>query len=121
VREESPTCQSHDGSTNGSAAGKPTRPCQPCGEQVPCTTPRGTPCTTTIPAVLWDLRGVSRHRIACLWRVAAQAGLNGIRAFALAHSAQPEPPGKTLVLQLDALWQYLKKQRQKRWIGPALD
>jgi insertion element IS1 protein InsB len=61
------------------------------------------------------------HRIAFLLRVSAQSVLNWIRTFAKAHGEKPEPAGQTIVLQLDEMWHYLKRKRQKLWIWKALD
>jgi hypothetical protein len=61
------------------------------------------------------------HRIAFLLRVSAQAVLNWIRALAKEYKEKPEPTGRTIVLELDEMWHYVKKKRQKLWIGKALD
>jgi len=74
-----------------------------------------------INAVLWYLSGISMNRIAFLLQVSVQAVLNWIRTFAKAHEEKPEPTGKTIVLELDEMWHYLKKKRQKLWIWKALD
>jgi hypothetical protein len=54
-------------------------------------------------------------------RVSAQSVLNWIRAFAIANYEKPEPTGRTIVLELDEMWHYVKKKRQKLWIWKALD
>jgi insertion element IS1 protein InsB len=116
-----PRCQSERLIKNGSAAGKPKKQCKQCGYQFTRTTPRGKPLTTKINTVLWYLSGVSMHRIAFLLRVSAQSVLNWIRACAKAHYEKPEPTGKIIVLELDEMWHYVKKKRQKLWIWKALD
>ena len=116
-----PQCQSDRLVNNGSVAGKPKKLCKRCGFQFTRTTPRGKPLTTKINAVLFYLSGISMHRIAFLLRVSAQSVLNWIRTFAKAHEEKPEPAGKTIVLQLDEMWHYLKRKRQKLWIWKALD
>jgi insertion element IS1 protein InsB len=116
-----PQCQSDRLVNNGSVAGKPKKLCKQCGFQFTRTTPRGKPLTTKINAVLWYLSGVSMHRIAFLLQVSAQAVLNWIRAFATAHYEKPAPTGKTIVIELDEMWHYVKKKRQKLWIWKALD
>src|SRR2546426_7296571 len=107
-----PQCQSDRLVNNGSVAGTPTKFCKPCGLQFTRTMPRGKPLT---------LRGISMHRIAFLLQVSVQAVLNWIRTFAKEHEEKPEPTGKTIVLELDEMWHYLKKKRQKLWIWKALD
>ena len=47
--------------------------------------------------------------------------LNWIRTFAKEHEEKPEPTGKTIVLELDEMWHYLKKKRRTLWIWKALD
>jgi IS1 family transposase len=61
------------------------------------------------------------HRIACLLQVSAQAVLTWIRAIAKDYDEKPEPTGRTIVLQRDAMWHYLRKKRCKLWIWKALD
>jgi insertion element IS1 protein InsB len=116
-----PQCQSDRLVNNGSAAGKPKKLWQQCGYQFTRTTPRGKPLAMKVHAVLLYLSGISMHRIAFLVRVSAQSVLNWIRAFATAHYAKPEPMGRPIVLQLDEMWHYVKKKRQKLWIWKALD
>ena len=116
-----PPCQSDRLVNNGSAAGKPKKQCQQCGYQFTRTTPRGKPLTTKINAVLLYLSGISMNRIAFLLRVSAQAVLNWIRTFAQKYQEKPEPTGRSIILELDELWHYVKKKRQKLWIWKALD
>jgi hypothetical protein len=61
------------------------------------------------------------NRIALLLRVSAQAVLIWIRDYAKDFYEKPEPTGRTIVLQLDEMGHYLKKQRCKLWIWKALD
>src|SRR5262249_46435527 len=97
----------------GSAAGKPKKQCKQCGHQLTRTTPRGKPRAMKINAVLWYLSGVSMNRIAFLLRVSAHAGLTWIRTWAQRYQEKPEPPGRTIVLELDAMWHSLKTKRHK--------
>jgi hypothetical protein len=64
---------------------------------------------------------MSMHRIAFLLRVSAQAVLTWIRDIAKDYDEKPEPTGRTIVLQRDAMWHYLRKTRHKLWIWKALD
>jgi insertion element IS1 protein InsB len=116
-----PRCQSERLVKNGSAAGKPKKQCKQGGHQFTRTTPRGKPLAVKINAVLWYLSGVSMNRIAFLLRVSAQAVLTWIRDLATDYYEKPEPTGRTIVLQLDEMWHYLKKKRHKLWIWKALD
>ena len=116
-----PQCQSDRLVNNGSAAGKPKKPCQPCGYQFTRTTPRSQPLTTKINAVWLYLRGISMHRIACRLRVSAQAVLNWIRTFVQQFQEQPEPTGRSMILERDELWHSVKQKRQQLWIWKAFD
>jgi insertion element IS1 protein InsB len=116
-----PKCQSDRVIRNGSAAGKPKKQCKQCGYQFTRTTPRGKPLAMKVNAVLWYLSGISMNRIACLLRVSAQAVLTWIRDLATDYYEKPEPTGRTIVLQLDEMWHYLKKKRHKLWIWKAVD
>jgi insertion element IS1 protein InsB len=116
-----PQCHSDRVIKNGSAAGKPKKQCKQCGYQFTRTTPRGKPLPTKINAVLLSLSGISMNRIAFLLRVSAQAVLTWLRTFARQYEEKPEPTGRTIVLELDEMWHYLKKKRQKLWIWKALD
>jgi insertion element IS1 protein InsB len=114
-----PRCQGERLVKNGSAAGKPKKQCKQCGYQFTRTTPRGKPLAVKISAVLWYLSGVSMNRIAFLLRVSAQAVLTWIRDVATDYYEKPELTGRTIVLQLDEMWHYLKNKRHKLW--KALD
>jgi insertion element IS1 protein InsB len=116
-----PKCHSDRLVNNGSAAGKPKKRCKGCGYQFTRTTSRGKPLITKIHAVLWYLSGLSLNRIAFLSRVSAQSVLNWIRAFAQEHYEKPRPTGSIIVIELDEMWHYLKKKRQKLWIWKAFD
>jgi len=65
---------------------------------------------TTINAVLWYLRGMSMYRIVFLLRVSTQAVLTWIRALATDYDETPEPTGRTIILQRDEMWHYLKNK-----------
>jgi insertion element IS1 protein InsB len=116
-----PQCQGERLVKNGSAAGKPKKRCKQWGFQFTRTTPRGKPLATKIKAVLWYLRGLSMPRLAFLLRVSPQAVLAWIRDLATASYEKPEPTGRTIVLQLDEMWHYLKNKRGKLWIWKALN
>ena len=106
---------------NGSAAGKPKKRGKQCGDPFTRTTPRGKPLATKINAVLWYLRGMSMPRLAFRLRVSTPAVLTWIRDLATDYDEKPEPTGRTIVLQLDEIWHYLKNKRGKLWIWKALD
>ena len=106
---------------HGAAAGKPQKQGTQCGPQCPRTTPRGKPRATKMNAVLWYWSGRSMNRIAFLLRVSAQAVLTWLRDVAPAYNAKPEPSGRTLVLERDERWHYLKTKRSPLGLGKALE
>jgi hypothetical protein len=69
--------------------------------------------------VLLSLSGLSLHRIAFLLHVSAQSVLNWIRAFAREHEQKPEPTGRIIILERDAMWHYRKKERCQLWMWKA--
>src|SRR5919106_6495850 len=105
-----PRCHKDHVIKNGSVNGKPKKQCKACSYQFTRATPRGKPLLTKINALLWYLSGMSMNRIAFLCRVSAQSVLNWIRAFAKEHDEKLEPTGRTIVLELDEMWHYLKKK-----------
>ena len=124
--QKCPRCHSEQVVPNGSAAGKPKKRCKPCGYQFTRTTPRGKPLQTKMLAVLLYLSGLSMNRIATLCDVSAQAVLNWIRAFAHAHYEKPQPDGAVVILELDEMWHYVKKNGTssgsgKRWMLVQVD
>jgi transposase len=60
--------------------------------------------------VLFYLSGISVNHIACLLRVSALSVLNWIRAFAKEHDEKPDPTGRTIILELEEMWRYIKKK-----------
>jgi insertion element IS1 protein InsB len=116
-----PQCQGERLVKHGSAAGKPQKRCKQCGDQFTRTTPRGKPLATKSNAVLWYLSGMSMHRMAILLRVSTQAVLTWSRDLATAYYEKPEPTGRTIVLQRDAMGHSLKHKRGKLWMWKALD
>jgi insertion element IS1 protein InsB len=64
---------------------------------------------------------MSMHRMAFLLRVSAPAVRTWIRDCAKDSDDKPEPTGRTIVLERDAMWHSLPKKRHKLWIWKALD
>src|SRR5262249_10719864 len=106
-----PRCDGEQVVPNGSAAGKPQKRCKPYSYQFTRTTPRGTPLQTTILAVLLYLSGLSINRVATVCNVSAQAVLNWIRALAHEPYEQLKPHASAVILELDAMWDDVKRNR----------
>ena len=105
-----PKCNSSDLRKNGYARGKPRRQCKNCCYQF--TRADGKPKK---PAALYNLAivlylsGLSMNRIAGLCGVSAQSILNWIRKAAIESYEKPAPTSKAIVMELDEMWHYVKK------------
>jgi transposase len=60
-------------------------------------------------AVFLYCHGVSMNALGKMFGVRASSVLQWIRRFAMEHSAKPEAVGKAIILELDEMWQFLKK------------
>jgi IS1 family transposase len=60
------------------------------------------------------------NAIAKILRASPSTILQWIRDFANQHAQPPEPQTDAVVLELDEMWHYLKKKKQKLWIWKAL-
>src|SRR4029453_1395960 len=87
--------------------------CRGCGYQFTRTTPRGRPLWQKSLAVFLYGHGVSMNALGKIFGVRASSVLQWIRRFATEHAAKPEPVGKTIVLEVDEMWHFLKKKRHK--------
>jgi hypothetical protein len=77
-------------------------------------------------AVLLYMSGLSMHRIATLRGVSAQAVLNWIRTFAHEHDEKPKSDGTAVIVELDEMWNDVKKSGPssgsgKRWMLVQVD
>ena len=61
------------------------------------------------------------NALAKMFGVWASTILTWIRHYAADHAEKPAPSGKAIVLEIDAMWHFLKKKRRKLWIWKALD
>ncbi len=117
-----PYCQSEHLIKNGSSYGVPKWKCKDCGRQTSFKPPRGEPAWKKDTAVLLYTLGLSMNAIAQQLGVSTPSILNWIRAHAATHAPRPHPqPGEeVVVMAVDELWHFLKKEH-KLWIWPAFD
>ena len=76
-------------------------------------TERGKPLWMKLDAVLLYLGGMSMNAIANHLNVSTQAILNWIRDFAKLNQEKPVP-GTAVVVELDELWHFIEKKKNKR-------
>jgi transposase len=104
----------------GKARGKPRWLCRGCGYQFTCTTPRGRPLWQKSLAIFLYYRGVSMNALGKMFGVWASTILTWIRRYAADHSEKPAPNGKAIVLELDEMWHFLKKNGANSGSGRLL-
>jgi transposase-like protein len=96
----------------GKARGNQRGLCRGCGDQFTRSTLRGRPLWQTSLAVFLYGHGVSMNALGKMFGVWASTILTGIRRDAADHAETPAPSGKTVVLELDEMWPFLKKTVQ---------
>jgi transposase len=104
----------------GKARGKQRWLCRGCGYQFTCTTPRGRPPWQKSLAVFLYGHGVSMNALAKMFGVWASTILTWIRHYAADHAEKPAPSGRAIVLELDEMWHFLKKNDANSGSGKLL-
>jgi transposase len=103
-------CGSGEHIKNGLMRGKQRYRCKGCGLNFTDTPPRGKPLAMKITAVLLYVSGLSMNRTAKLLGVSTPTVQTWIEQLAKAYASRPEPQqGRALVIELDEMWHYLKK------------
>ena len=93
----------------GKIGGKQRWRCRGCGYQWTRTTPRGRPLWQKSLAVFLYCHGVSMNALGKMFGVRTSSVLKWIRRYATAHAVKPEPVGNAIIVELDEMWHYLKK------------
>ena len=91
--------------------------CRGCGFQFTRTTPRGKPIWQKSLVVFLYCHGVSMNALAKMFQVQTSSILKWIRKFAKEHYEKPEPKGKAIVMELDEMWHYIKKNGRNSGYG----
>ena len=117
-----PRCQHSHFVKNGCVNSRQRYKCKVCHYQWTRTTPRGCPPEQKTLAVLLYCHGISMNAISKLFQVSATAVLKWIRTSAQKLAPKPTlSPGTRVVLELDEIWHYIGKKKNKLWIWKALD
>jgi transposase len=104
----------------GKARGTQRWLCRGCGYQFTRTTPRGRPMWQKSLAVFLYCHGLSMNALGKMFGVRASSVLKWIRHFAMEHAAKPEPVGKAIILEVDEMWHFLKKNGTNSGSGKLL-
>jgi transposase len=91
--------------------------CRACGYQFTRITPRGRPLWQKSLAVFLYYYGVSMNALSKMFGVHTSSVLKWIRRYATTYGAKPEPTGKAIVLELDEMWHFLKKNARSSGSG----
>ena len=103
-------CGSGEHVKNGFMRGKQRYRCKACGLNFTDTPPRGLPLAMKVTAVLLYVSGLSMNRTAKLLGVSTPTVMAWIERFAEVYAQKPEPEGRTVVVELDEMWHFLKKR-----------
>jgi transposase len=94
---------------NGQANGHPKRKCKTCSYQYTKNNLPGAPQNIRLACVLLYVHGLSMNSIAKLFNYTPPAVLRWIKAFGHQHLVKPEPISDSVVLEIDEMHHYLKK------------
>ena len=120
--EHCPRCQATHFVKNGFVNEKQRYKCKRCEYQFTRTTPRGHPPEHKKLTVLLYCHGISMRAISKLFQVSTNAVLKWIRTLAKKQAPKPSlAPRTQVVLELDEMWHYIQKKKNKLWIWKALD
>ena len=112
-----PKCGSNKTVKNGQANGHPKRKCKDCTYQYTKNNLPGAPQNVRLACVLLYVRGLSMNSIAKLFNYTPPAVLRWIKAFGRQHFFKPEPISDSVVLEIDEMHHYLKKNPIKSGYG----
>jgi transposase len=110
-------CGSEEHVKNGLMRGKQRYRCRACGLNFTDTPPRGMPLAVKAAAVLLYVSGLSMNRTAKLLGVSTPTVQAWLERFAKDHAKKPEPEGRALVIELDEMGHYLKKNPRSSGSG----
>ena len=102
-------CGSEAPVKNGRMRGQQRSLCKGCGLNFTHTPARGKPLALKVAAVLLYVSGLSMNRTAKLLGVSTPTIQAWLEQFAAAYAQKPEPEGRAVVIELDEMWHYLKK------------
>lgn len=118
--EQCPKCSHNQIVKAGKIWGKQRWKCKKCGHQFTRDTPRGRPIWQKQISVFLYCHGVSMNALARMFKVQTSSVLKWIKKFAEEHYEKPEPQGKAIVMELDEIWHYVKKNPASAGYGKLL-
>jgi transposase len=104
----------------GKARGTQRWLCRGCGYQFTRTMPRGRPRWQKSLAVFLYCHGISINALGKIFGVRASSVLKWIRRYAADRAEKPAPSGKAIVLEVDEMWHFLKKNGTSSGSGRLL-
>src|SRR4029450_11259015 len=110
-------CGSEAHVKNGLMRGQQRYLCKACGLNFTNTPPRGKPLALKAAAVLPYGLGLSINRPAKRLGVSPPTIQAWLEQFAAAYAQKPEPEGRAVVIELDEMWDYLKKSPNRSGSG----
>ncbi len=115
-----PKCQHEQVVKNGHALDKQRWKCKKCNYQFTRTTPRGKPLAIKLLSVYLYCHGISMNAIGIMFGTHTSTILRWVRKFARDHYEKPEPEGKAIIMELDEMWHYIKKNELSSGYGKLL-
>ena len=91
--------------------------CKECGCQFVPTRQKGKNDATKALAVWLYVHGLSFRAIAKLFKVNVRSVYVWIKAFALKNYTKPEPIASAVIVELDEMWHFLNKKKDKFGFG----
>lgn len=112
-----PRCSSVTTVRNGKANGNPKRKCKDCKYQFTRDTLPGASQNLRLTCVWLYAHGLSMNAIARLINYTPPAVLRWIKNFSQQHCFKPEPVSDAVLLEIDEMHHYLKKNPIKSGYG----
>ncbi|SFU96983.1 Homeodomain-like domain-containing protein [Methylobacterium sp. UNCCL125] len=110
-------CGSEEQVKNGLMRSKQRYRCKACGLNFTDTPARGKPLAMKATAVLLYISGLSMNRTAKLLGVSTPTIQAWLEQFAAAYAQKPEPEGRAVVIELDEMWHFFKKNPPRSGSG----
>jgi transposase len=94
--------------------------CRGCGDQFTRTAPRGRPLWQQSLAVFLYGHGISMNALGKMFGLHASSILKWIRRCATECYVKPDPTGKAIIMEIDEMWHFLKKNAASSGSGRLL-
>ena len=117
---ECPKCRHKQIVKAGKIWNKQRWKCKGCGYQFTRNTPRGRPVWQKQLSVFLYCHGISMNALAGMFKVRTSSVLKWIRGYAKQNYEKPEPRGHAIIMELDEIWHYVKKNSVSSGYGKLL-